>query len=879
MKPSDLDPERWRRIDQVFDLALRASPDDRPDLLDRVCAGDTSLRAEVEALLEAHAKADENFEDLVSPLAAAILASSDDAETAAGRRIGPFRIVREIGRGGMGVVYLAEDTRLGRQVALKALPPYLGTGREARRRFVTEARAVSALDHPNVATLHEIDATDDGQLYMVFAFYEGDTLDERIARGVLPPREAVEIAKDLAAGLAAAHERGIIHRDVKPSNVLLTRDGPVKLLDFGVAKVAGEELTGAPSPIGTVAYMSPEQAGGEPLDGRSDLWSLGVVVYEMITGARPFEGADPASTLHSILHDPPVPPRSLRDEVPESVERVIGRLLCKSPEDRYPSATALLDDLEAVLTGDGTGERASTPLRRGPWAPTRTDVPATSDGRGSRASFLLSTAAILAGVVWMGLEMTAPRAEFQRLAVLPLENLTGDSTQLPLISGIHDRLVTEIGETGAVEVIARASVPGFGASGTSVAEIGRELDVDAVVQGSVSRDGDSLTVAARLTAMSPERLLWEATYRGGLGGVGQIATEVAGSIAAEMGTPTSPTDMVGATTDPASDRMVDATSVDPQAYEAYVRGLFNMDRRNQEGLALADRYLQQAIQIDSGFAPAYANLAEVRGSAAFFGLRDPVETLPGVKALVEKALVIDSTLAIAHARLASVLLYWDRDVEASERAARRALRLNPSLAEAHRVLSEILSVRGRYEEALAEVERGSELDRWSQFSAFRPVVVLDYMRDFARATERAREGIEFFPDFWQGHWLLCLSLTGAGRHEEAVVECQKAAALSNRTPAVMGTLGYVQARMGDPDEARRIVHELEERSAAAYVAPTNVAMIHAALGDRDEAFHWLDRAYREGDLTLVHLRDNARFDMLRDDPRFDALVERMGLDG
>jgi tetratricopeptide (TPR) repeat protein len=394
--------------------------------------------------------------------------------------------------------------------------------------------------------------------------------------------------------------------------------------------------------------------------------------------------------------------------------------------------------------------------------------------------------------------------------------------------------------------------------------------VDAVVEGSVLRYGDSVSMSVRLIAVSPERQLWGDSYRGTLTSVPAIVGEVARSIASR----------VEADADPRRGaRQAGGAPVDPDAYEAYMRGLFNLDRRNREGLMLADRYLSRSVEIDSTFAPAYAALAEVRGSAAFFGLRAPTETLPGVQALVETALALDSTLAIGHARRAAVRLYGDWDWEGAERSARRALELNPSLAEGHRILSEILAVQGRYDEALVEVERGSELDRWSQFSAFRPAVVLYYMRRFDEAARRARSGLEFFPDFWQGHWLLCLSLDGSGASEAAVAECREAVRLSGRASMALGALGYALARNGQMEQARAVVRELSTRAEEAYVAPTDIAMVHVAMQDPDAAFLRLEQAYRVRDITLVHLRDHAFFDGLRDDPRLDGLLERLGLTG
>ena len=822
MRPSDLAPERWRRIDRVLDRVLGASPADRDRVVAETCGHDPELRAEVEALLAASEREEGWFEDPARALAETLRTA--EPSIGQGRSVGRFRILREIGRGGMGVVYLAEDTRLGRYVALKALPPYLGVDGERRRRFEVEARAASALDHPNIAILHEVGETPEGQLYMVFAYYEGETLDRRIDRGPLPVAEALEICIGIARGLGAAHRSGIIHRDVKPSNVLLTAAGDVKLLDFGVAKVAGEDVTGEGLRVGTIAYMSPEYGGAGRVDGRADLWSLGVVLYEMLTGARPFTGSDPASMLRSVLDDEPAPPSSLRPGLSPDLDRIVGRLLQKDPGLRHRRTDDLVEDLRAVRSGE----------------------------RSADASVGSSTS----------------EPGIRRIAVLPPSNRTGEAERDPMVRGVHEALVAELGRVRELDVVSRASVLQLESTELSATEITAALDVDGAVRGSVRRAGDQLVVALELVSSEPARELWSATYRCGVGAVFGVAGEAARAIAKALDV------RVG----PGQERRRAAPKpVRPAAYEAFTLGQFHLDRRSPEGLELATKYLRRAIELDPGFAAAHAVLAEALGSAVFFGLTSPAEGLPPVRSMVETALQLDRDLAAAHTSLGAVRLFGDWDWPGAESAVREAIRLNPSYAYAHFMLAQVLTVQRRYPEALMAAERSSELERYVPFSAFGPVTVLNRMQEFDDAIGRAREGLAFFTDFWQGHWLVGLARMGMRQHQEAVAELEAAADKSRRTPLALGALGLAYAGDGRSAAARRVLDELVARARSEYVGSSNLAMIHAGLGDFDQAFEWLEHALRQRDMALVRLADGIEFEALRSDPRFGALVRRVGL--
>lgn len=819
MRPSDLDPSRWREIDAVLERALEASPDELRALLDAAGAEDPALKEEVEALLAARAASETRFE---TPEIFERGRREAPAGYSEGARIGPFRLLGQIGRGGMGLVYLAEDTRLGRRVALKALPAHLGA--DAKLRFEAEARAVSSLDHPHVATLYDLHESEHGQLFLIFAYYEGDTLAQRVAHGPLPTSEAVDVAIQIAEGLGAAHRAGIVHRDVKPSNVLLAPDG-VKLLDFGVAKVPGHDLTAEGVRLGTVAYMSPEHIRGAPLDAPADLWSLGVVLFETLAGVRPFEGSDAPSVMRAILEENPLPITALAADVPPTLARVLGKALCKDPNARYRSADDLLADLRAVRAG------ASPPVAdREPPPP--------------------------------------PNPRIRRLAVLPPANLTGDPQREHLVHGFHDALIAHLGKVRALGVVSRTSARRATQTERTVPEIAHLLNVDAVVEASVARSGEDLTISVQLIAAVPERHVWAETYRRGVEGLLDVAGAVARSIAAELEVTLSPSERT---------RLAEARSVKPDAYEAYATGLLYLERRDPEGHARAQRHLRRAIELDPGFAPAYAILGEACGSAAFFGLVSPAEGIPMVRSLGEKALALDPNLAPAHALLGAVRHFGDWDWAGAEAALRRAIALNPSYAYAYFMLAEVLNVQNRHAEALATAERHRALERFVPFSSFGPVFVLLAMRDFDRAVARAEAAMEFFTGFWQGPWFLAQALLGRGEAAAAVGPSEAAVELSGRTPMALGPLAHAYARAGRSSDAEAVLSELDTVGRTRYVGATNLAMGYAGLGDVDSAFRSLERAYQKRDMALVHLGYEVYYDPLRGDPRFSDLLQRTGL--
>jgi TolB-like protein len=592
------------------------------------------------------------------------------------------------------------------------------------------------------------------------------------------------------------------------------------------------------------------------------------VLYEMLTGERPFRGDNHASLIQSILHDDPRPPDSSASELPEVVGPVIEKLLCKAPEGRYASAEALQGDLRALRTGDPPSlairqpppeSRRASPARRG----------SAHSGTRSRVPALLLGLAVVAGGAWLASNPPgAGEGRIERLGVMPFENRTGDPEQQHLVDGIHEALIAQLGGIAALRIIPGTPTMSDGGGGTGVQETAHALNVDALVDGSVFRDGDRLTVTTRLRAVSPERSMVAESHEGDVGEILEIARRAARSIAAEIDAPLSTAEET---------RLAAPARVSPEAYEAYSWGRFHIERRDREGIELARNYFQTAVDADPTFALAYAGLADTYSQAGNWGLARPSETFPRARALAETALRIDSTVAEAYTSLASVSFLYDWNWEETERLARKAIELNPSFVPAYAQLSQVLTVMERREELWAERERAQALrhlplqsDMASAFGAY-------LRRDFDQVIERSREAREFDSGLWQASWLICMALAHKGLHSEAIRECEGAAARFEGNPMVLGGLGHAYASAGMEVEAERVAGEMAELAREVYVGPSLRAFIYAALGDRDRAFEWLDRAVDERDVLLVRV-DFPFFDPLRTDPRFAALLERMGIE-
>ncbi len=755
-----------------------------------------------------------------------------------------YKILEKLGEGGMGVVYRAEDTKLKRLVALKFLPPTVGERDKAR--LIREAQAIAQLDHPNICTIYEVDEVD-GSPFIAMAYVEGMTLRQRIEKGPTTISEALDFARQIASGLQAAHRKKIVHRDIKSSNIMLTNDGQVKIMDFGLAKLAGTtRLTQDGSTAGTVTYMSPEQARGEELDHRTDLWSYGVVLYELLTGRLPFHSEYETAVVYSILNDTPVPAGQSNPDVPPGLDTLIQKLLQKDKEDRYQSADEILLDLE-VLSGTG-GKRV-----------------------GLRRFFMMRKRLMYAGaliavlVVAVGVLLESgfwKEVGIESIAVLPLENLSGDAEQEYLVDGIHEALITDLAKAGGLKkVISRSSVMRFKGKGIAPREIARELDVDALLTGAVVRGANSIRVTAQLINPVTGGSLWAEQYERELRDVLSLQNEIVSAIATQLKLSLGPGK---------AEQLARARPVNPETYEAYLRGMYWLNKATPEGAKQGLAYLKEAVDRDPGDARAYAGLAHGYMTIAH-GPDPPPSALSFARAAAERAIKLDSTLDMPYVPMGFLKAYYDYDWEAAQQMMTRAIRINPHLAIAYYHLSWFHVVLGRMDEALVEHKRAQELDPLLPLHTAWLGDVYRRLRRFDEAIAECRRAIEIDPNNPIAHTVLGRTYTDQRRFADAFAALKKAGEIH---PAYRSHIGIAYAAAGRVEDARKVLAEIGQLKTTPWWA-LRQAELHAALGDKDEAIRWL--SYEPRAPLFPAVRINPVFNFLHDDPRFRELMKKVNL--
>ncbi len=781
---------------------------------------------------------------------------------AVGTRFGSYEISAVIGAGGMGQVYRAHDDRLDRDVALKLLPSAEFADEHARARLLREARAAAGLNHPNICTIHEVGEAG-GQPYIAMEFVPGEPLSALLARGHLPLDSTLRYGRQLADALDHAHQGGIVHRDLKSGNIVITPNGRAKILDFGVAKRLPSderaqtvtqsrlELTQAGAIVGTLPYMAPEQLRGQPADARSDIWALGVVIYEMAAGERPFTGQTSFEVTSAILDQPPREPGAA---VPSGLVAVIERCLRKEPERRYQRAGEVRAALD-VLTQTGSRSTVATPARRRRWL----------------APAALAVALAAAGVLWWrgGWNSPVPAPRIEALAVLPLANLSGDPAQDYFADGMTEALITDLSKIRELKVISRTSSQRYRGTSKALPEIARELNVDAIIEGSVLRSGDQVRITAQLIEAGTDRHLWADNYERHLRDVLALQRDVAQAIAGEIR---------ARVTNQEPQRLATVRAVDPRAHEAYLRGRAEANRFSEPGLRRAIEFYEQALRIDAEYAPAHAGLASAYALlGGVLGFTSPTQDFPRARAAAEKALQLDSTLAEAHAALATVHLKFDWRLDDAEREFRKVFELNPSLAEAHQEYGTYLEAVRRFDEAVAARRRARELDPLSALRAADVGYPLYYAGKHDEAIAYYRTALELDQRFFWSHVWIGQAYIEKGMYGDAIEEIQRAVRMSENNMRVLATLGYAYAVAGQRARAQQVLDELQARSKQAYVSPYFFAIIYSGLDEKAAALDWLERAAQERHPYLILLDVEPVFSGIRNEPRFGELLRRIGL--
>jgi serine/threonine protein kinase/Flp pilus assembly protein TadD len=736
-----------------------------------------------------------------------------------GQTISHYKILEKLGEGGMGVVYKAKDTKLKRTVALKFLSPQATGIEEDRSRFIHEAQAAAALNHPNICTVHEIDEYED-RSFIAMEYIEGDSLKAKIKSGPLGVDEAVGIAVEIAEGLQEAHSKGIVHRDIKSANIMLTSTGRVKVMDFGLAKShGGTQLTRSGTTVGTVAYMSPEQGRGDAVDHRTDIWSLGIVLYEMLTGELPFTADYEQATIYRIINEDPPPIKSRRADVPKKLERIIEKALAKSTKERYESAEAFAADLRELKS--------------------RTGVKSEDDG---------ST------------------REKHSIAVLPFVDMSPDKDQEYFCDGLAEELINALSHVKPLRVAARTSAFSFKGGNYRVREIAEKLDVGTVLEGSIRKAGDRLRITAQLVSAADGYHLWSEKYDRNLEDIFAVQDEISLAIVERL-----KIELLGGE----ASRLVKRGTENLEAYDLYMRGRFFWEKRGLE-LKKAVEYFKKAIDKDPRYAAPYAGIADSYSLLAFYGFLPSHDAMPKAKEYARKALEIDDTIAEAHSALAYIHQFYEWELTKAEQEFKRAIELDPTYAPAHYWYSVTLYYTDRYDETLRENQRAIEVDPLSVHAHTQYGWVLIGMRQFEQSIERLNRALELSPDYALAHWLLGINYYLLSRDEDSLTELQMAVTLSGRRPWMVSTLGAVSAKLGNTTEARTMLAELIERSTSEYIQPFYFAYLYLGLGELDEALGWLEKSFKARDLFLIvpTVSWEPLFEDHKNDPRIKAFLEK-----
>ncbi len=821
---------------------------------------------------------------------------------AIGSRFDRYEIIAPLGAGGMGEVYLARDSRLERKIAIKLLPPEFLRDPARLQRFETEAKAVSTLNHPNIITIHEIGDADD-RLFITTEFVEGQTVRQMLSRGRIAPQLTIEIAIQIASALAAAHQAGIVHRDIKPENVMIRPDGIVKVLDFGLAKLTERQPvdsdpeaptaqlldTDPGTVMGTATYMSPEQARGLRVDARSDIFSLGVVLYEMLTGMPPFDGPTPADIMSQVLNHEPPQLSTLAGGIPVELQRIVTKAMRKDREERYQTTKDLLLDLKtlkremeatstvplsgpprtasgalpaityetAVIAPPGGTTPIPTTAQNPVLSPASAEyaVQQTRHNRRVTISLLLLLALFAVGyLLWKRSAHT-----IDSIAVLPFATQNTEAEARLLTDTITDSLINNLSKLPNLQVKSRIAVDRYRSDPVDVSKIAAELDVHAVLTGSIVQRGETLSINIALVD-GDKNNIWGEQYTRKISDLTLLQQELSRDV-----------------TDKLRLRISGEEKKRLDAFQLYLKGRNAWNKRTQEGIQEGIGFFEQAIKTDPTYAPPYAGLADSYNMMVNYSFIPGKDAFPKAKAAAEKALSLDDSLAEAHAALAYTAFQWDWDWVTAERGFKRAIQLKSDYSHAHQWYASMLACTGRTAQSLEEGKSSQKADPFSLIVNVHFGWINLLARNYDQTIRETQAALKLDPNFFAAHRYLGLAYQAQGRHADAVAALQKAAPLSRGSVLLKAELAHALALAGRREEAQQILTELQQIETQRHISPYHFALVHLGLGDRDRAIQLLNEAFAERAERLVWLRVDPRFDSLRQDPRFNDLIERIGL--